>query len=153
MDTQAIVHALADHARLTGLFESVNLHEPVHPPGTGVVAAVWAGPIRPVPSESGLAATTARVEYRLRLYKPMTAPGLDAIDPAMTKAVDVLFLAYHGDFSLDDVNEDAEIDLLGRTGTALSAVDGYQNHNNVEYRVYTITVPVIVQNAWPQGAQ
>ena len=63
---------------------------------------------------------------------------------------DVLFEAYSGDFQLGDENR--WIDLLGATqGHPLFSQSGYINIDNMVYRVMTITVPVIVENAWTQA--
>lgn len=132
-----------------GLFDRVNQHEPKNKPGRGLTCAVWVDRIEPARGRSGLATTDARVTFNVRVYTTMLQNPQDAIDPAVMDAVDLLFEAYSGDFQLGD--ESRWIDLLGATqGHELMAQSGYINIDNIVFRVMTITVPVIVENAWTQ---
>jgi hypothetical protein len=150
MDTNGIVGAVASQALTTGFFDSVNKHQPLSPPGHQLTAAVWAQEIAPVPVESGLAATTALLMLSVRLYMPALSQPYDDIDPIMLQATDTLMAAYSGAFTLGgEVNW---IDLLGRTGQRLTAKAGYLDMNGQMLRVMTISVPMVVENAWPQVA-
>lgn len=139
---------MRDHALSTGLFETVNGHEPKSAPGHGLTAAMWTQVIQPVRS-SGLDSTTLRVEVSVRIYKPMLSEPQDAIDPDIVSAVDVLCDAYSGDFTLGGTIR--EVDLLGAYGAPLSAVAGYLNQDSKLYRVMTVTVPLIVNDVWGQA--
>src|SRR5690606_6200689 len=112
----------------------------------GLTCAVWIDLIEPARGRSGLAATSARVVFNVRVYTNMLQNPQDAIDPNVMAAVDALFEAYSGDFELGG---DAEfIDLMGATqGHPLRAQSGYINIDNMVYRVMTITVPVVVSDA------
>lgn len=141
---------LASHALSLGVFDRVNQHEPKNKPGRGLTCAVWVDRIEPARGRSGLAATDARVVFNVRVYTNMLQNPQDAIDPNVMNAVDLLFTAYTGDFGLGD--DSRFIDLLGMTqGHPLFSQSGYINIDNMVYRVMTITVPVIVENAWPQS--
>lgn len=144
----SILDRLTSHAMSTGLFERVNTHEPTNAPGNGLTCALWADRIGPVRS-SGLNSTSARIIFNVRIYSNMNAEPQDAIDPNVIKAVDTLFTAYSGDFTLgvDDVRH---IDLLGVYGIPLEARAGYLKQDGSEYRVVTISVPVIVNDVWEQ---
>lgn len=151
VDVTSLTGALADHARSSGLISPMLEHEPLSSPGSGVSGAVWfltAGPAR---GASGLAATTALIVFQLRLYTPISAQPGDAIDPALTRALDWLMSAYHGDFTLTGAVR--EIDLLGQFGTPLSARSAYQTIGGDQYRVITITVPLVVNDAWQQAEE
>ena len=150
IQSQDLVDRLTSHALAAGFFDRVNAHEPKSKPGRGLTCAVWIDRIDPARSRSGLTATDARVVFNVRVYTNMLQQPQDAIDPNVMEAVDYLFEAYTGDFQLGD--ESRFIDVLGMTqGHALDSQSGYINIDNMVYRVMTITVPVIIQNAWTQS--
>lgn len=149
MDSLAILNVIQSHALASGLFERVNGHEPDSAPGSGLTAAVWAQNIAPVRS-SGLAATSGRLTFFVRLYSNVQQEPADAIDPALLAAVDTLLAAYSGDFELG--GNVREVDLLGETGTALSAQAGYLEMDGATYRIMDITLPLIINDLWQQVA-
>lgn len=148
IDATAIIDRFVSHAMALGVFERVNAHEPKNSPGNGISCAVWVNNIGPVPRASGLAKTTARLEFNIRIYQSMLMEPQDAIDPAVIGAVDQLFTAYSGDFELS--GDVAYIDLLGQAGPALQAQAGYINVDGKSMRVMTITAPVVLNDAWSQ---
>lgn len=150
IQSQDLVDRLTSHAQRLGVFDRVNAHEPKNAPGRGLTCAVWIDRIEPARGRSGLTATDARVVFNVRVYTNMLQNPQDAIDPSVMNATDLLFEAYSGDFDLGD--ESRFIDLLGMTqGHPLFSQSGYINIDNRVQRVMTITVPVIVQNAWTQA--
>ena len=78
-------------------------HEAVHQPGYGLTAAQWVQRIDPLPRDAGLAATSARVLIRVRLYGSASAEPRDAIDPEMSAATWALMRALNADFRLSEV--------------------------------------------------
>ena len=46
----------------------------------------------------------------------------------------------------------ANVDLLGAHGTPLQALFGYARFDNTTYRVATLTVPLIINDAWTEVA-
>lgn len=150
-DFSTILGVIESHASASGWFESVNGHEPKSAPTVnGLTCAVWADRIRPVPTDSGLAATTGLVVFNARLYTSMLSEPQDAIDPNLLSATNALMVAYSGDFELG--GNVRNIDLLGQTGFRLESQAGYITIDNKVYRVMTITVPVIVNDMWGQAA-
>ena len=115
LDVQGILDAVASHALASGYFERVNTHEPANAPGYGLTAAVWVDRMDTVLS-SGLASTTGRLVFNIRLYTSMQQEPADAIDPNMTAAADALFRAYIGDFTLGGLVR--QVDVRGSTGSA-----------------------------------
>jgi hypothetical protein len=149
INSQDLIDRLASHAMTTGYFDRVNQHEPKNKPGRGLTCAVWIDRIEPAARRSGLAATDARVTFNVRIYTNMLQNPQDSIDPQVMIAADALFEAYTGDFDLGSSSR--IIDLLGMTqGHPLFCQSGYINIDNMVYRVLTLTVPVIVENAWTQ---
>lgn len=151
LNSQDIIDRLASVPMASGLFDRVNTHEPKNKPGRGLTAALWVDRIEPARGRSGLAVTSARVVFNVRIYTNMLQNPQDAIDPNVVAAADILFEAYSADFDLGGT--DRWIDLLGATqGHELFCQSGYINIDNMTYRVLTLTVPVIVENAWSQSA-
>lgn len=148
LDINGITDAVVSHAAASGWFERVNGHEPQNAPGHGLTAAVWMDRLGPV--GSGLAATTGRLVYNVRLFTPMTQEPADAIDPNLTAACDALFRAYVGDFTLGGLVR--EVDVRGSQGVGLEARAGYIEQDGALLRVYTITLPVIVNDLWDEVA-
>lgn len=148
LNTVAILNALQSHAQATGLFDRVNTHEPKNAPGNGLTVAIWVDTI--VPYDSSLVATTVVTTYMARIFTNMLMEPQDSIDPYILDAADVLMTAYSGDFELG--SQARCIDLLGQSGTSLFAKAGYVTIDNKMYRVMDITVPVIINDVWTQGA-
>lgn len=149
LDAQGILSAVVSHAMALGLFEQVNGSEPASAPGNGLTAAVWVDSIGPAAGQSGLASTTVRLVLNVRIYAPMVQQPPDAIDPNMLAAVDALMAAYSGDFTLGGAVRD--VDLMGVSGTPLGARAGYLEQDGGLYRVYTITLPITVNDLWVQS--
>lgn len=147
IDAKAIIAALTSHAQSLGVFDAVNGAEPKAAPGYGLTAAVWVETIRPTRARSGLDATTVILSLFVRLYSNLIQTPEDAVDPNMVAALDLLMGAYTGNFTL---GIDGDIDLLGAYGSQLEARAGYIKQADRTYRVYTITVPIVLNDVWDQ---
>ncbi len=145
-----ITASVQSHAQALGLFEVVTLHEPKSKPAAGLTCGIWADRVEPYPGGSGLAVSTALVVMSVRLYTPMLQQPYDGIDMGMLEAVDALMRAYSGSFTLE--GQVKEVDLLGESGTSLSGQAGYIEQDRTLYRVYTITLPLIVNDLWVQSS-
>lgn len=150
LDIRTILGAVESHALQSGYFEDVNGHEPKSAPQNGLTCAIWVEQIGPARGGSGLDSTSVRLALFVRLYTPMLQQPEDAIDPDLMTALDALMAAYSGDFTLDGMLR--EVDLMGRYGDPLSARAGYLTTSGAEYRVMTITLPLIVNDLWEQVA-
>jgi hypothetical protein len=80
----------------------------------------------------------------------MTREPQDDIDTDILNATDLLMNEYSGDFELG--GNVREVDLLGEFGDSLSSQAGYVTIGGTMFRVMTITLPVIVNDAWNQVA-
>lgn len=148
---KTLIDAVTSHAMTTGFFDSVNGMEPKGaPPDTGIYAAVWVAELRPIPAKSGLNTTSMLFTLSLRLYTTMLAEPQDMIDPVMMAAVDKLMEIYTGNFSLGGLIE--TIDLLGMSSEGLRGEAGYVSIDNKMFRVFTITIPMVVNDAYVQEA-
>ncbi|UVS81845.1 hypothetical protein [Actinokineospora sp. UTMC 2448] len=146
-----VLNAVVSHAESLGAFERVNGFEPGAPPGPGLHAAVWVQDITPVPRASGLAATSVRLELALRTYSRVEVEPPDEVDPTMTRAIGQLMTALTADFDLGGTVRN--VDVLGAHGPALGAQAGYSRFpaSGELYRVMTLTIPVIINDVFPQS--
>jgi len=148
LDTAGLLDKIQSHAMTLGVFEQVNTYEPKSAPGNGLHAALWCQSIGPVPAGSGLASTTARLEFTIRVFQNMLLEPQEAIDPAVIGAVDALMTAYSGDLDLGATVR--QVDLLGAYGVPLSARAGYLTVDSKAYRIMDVTLPLIVNDVWEQ---
>ena len=156
LDIRGILAAVESHAAASGRFDRVLRFEPEHPrgheptnmPGYGVTCAVWMQDITHVPALSGTNTSSVKVDVNLRLYRVMLADPLDLVDPEMVEAVDDLFTAYSGDFTLGGAV--MMVDLLGAYGAGLAAQAGYLEQDEHMYRIYTITLPLVLADQYTQ---
>lgn len=149
MDTAAIRAAVQSHAMASGLFENVDGHEPDNAPTNGLSAAIFARRMGPA-TGSSLAATTARLELNIRIVLNINTQPEDDIDPVIMGAADALMTAYSGDFELGG-NVKA-VDLLGMAGAPLGWEAGYLPQDGGLFRMILITLPILINDAWPQVA-
>lgn len=149
MDIAGIYDKVVSHAMALGVFERFPTHEPKNAPGSGITWAITFHRFSPAPRVSGLSATALRLEFLIRFYLPMTMEPQDDIDQMLVEAVDNLGASYTGDFDLDGVV--FMIDLLGAYGQPFGGQTGYITIAQTMYRVFDITLPVIVDDVWAQA--
>lgn len=148
LDIQGILDVVVSHAMSTGHFETVNQYESKQSPGNGVTGAVWVERITPVRT-SGLSNTSTRIELTFRIYSSSLSQPYDDIDPNLTKTLDILMQAYCGDFELGE--HVRHIDIFGAYGQPLESRSGYVNLDGKEFRVFSIRIPLIVDDLWSQS--
>lgn len=152
---EQILSRSQDHALTLGYFETVNGHEPKRAPQTGgLTAAVWMDRLTPIPS-SGLASTSVRVTIQGRIFTSMLSEPQDAIDPAMSRALFAWLAAVYGDLQLRGPAGGAplarNVDVRGQHGVPLDAVAGYIEQDKKLFRVYTITIPYLVNDVFEEA--
>lgn len=143
-----LIEAVASHAMASGYFDKVNQYEPKSAPQTNLTASVWIQSFGPAHGQSGLISTTMRFLVNVRIYCNMLQDPPDMIDPSLMEAVDALMSAYSGDFTLDGLVR--EVDLLGMTGEELGGAAGYIEIDKKMFRVFTLAVPMIVNDVYSQ---
>ena len=143
-----LVARLESIALVTNVFRTVNFHEPKSAPGTGLRLAIWCQSIEPIALASGLASTSGYVVCWARAYGNMLAKPEDEIDPRMMTAMTTLMGAYSGDFTLGGTVRN--IDLLGAYGQKLAAQAGYLTIDSHMYRIFTLTIPCVINDLWTQ---
>lgn len=146
----SVLDILISDAQLLGLFERVNQYESTNSPGTGLTAElVWMMGPTPMANRSGLASTSARVVYGMRIMLEFKNTPKESLDPAITNAVDLYINNLHGELALADA-QGSFIDVFGMGGVPLDAQGGYLTLDQSTFRVGTITIPVIMENVWTQ---
>lgn len=147
----AIQTALADEALALGVFDRVATHEPKSKPGNGLSLVLWVNAIKPARGASGLAVMSSLVIWNARLMIPMLREPQDTIDTDLATAGCAYIEALAGGFTLNGTVRN--VDIFGEAdGTMLSGVMGYLNQDNTLYRVFTITIPIIVNDSFPEVA-
>lgn len=155
LNTRAILAPILDHAAASGLFDSSQRHEPKRAPSVGTAFAMWVDKIDPIPS-SGLDTTSMRLTVLGRVYGSMLAEPQDDIDPDLSDAVGALIGALVGDLELNGPDGTGpsvcrSIDVRGIHGVPLAAQAGYVEQDKALYRIYTITIPVLIDDVWSES--
>lgn len=149
MDPVALFAAAQSQAQKLGIFEEVILHEPKAAPQSLPCLALWLGPLAPLKGGSGLSATSARISLRGRIYiSDLTKPE-DAVDAKLLGLASTLLGAFSGSFTLGGQVE--LIDLLGIYGEAMEGTPAYLRHDEKEFRVMELTLPLIIADLWVQA--
>ncbi len=145
----ALITALTQHAKDTGLFDRVQPFETADPTGQRLTYEVWLGKFGPARGRSGLATTSLRVEIAGRITAAMARKHPETIDPDLAAAAAALVTAYSGDIDLGVAG--AEIDALGAYGEPLLGTGGYWGHNGQGYRIFDLVIPIVIDDAWVQA--
>lgn len=150
-----ILNALVSFTLRLGIFQRVQQHEPKSAPRNGLTAALWLQAMEPALGESSLSSTSLRVSWYLRVYQNFLSEPQDMIDPSVMKACAAVMEALTANFDLD-LPQVRAIDLLGITGPPMRADAGYVPMGPANapkiFRCMTLTIPVIVDDAFVQAA-
>ncbi len=148
---QAITDELVSIAQRTGYFDNVNAHEPKSAPGKGITCSVFYAGKRPARS-SGVNKTSVVARWLVQVEIPMVREPQDQIDIDLCEASDAIWAAIAENFTLD-IDGVRGVDLLGSEGDAMTDEAGYVTRDsNVKYRANVIMVPIIINDAFNQGA-
>jgi hypothetical protein len=161
--TQAVIktiyQAIGDFAKQSGLFTGgTDDHESRNPPGKGLSCEVLMGPIEPATRGSGLSATSARWEFTVRVSAPRMATPDGETDQAVAYAGAYLIGAFTNDFDLEEIAPSLPdglmrmVDVLGAYGDPLKFEPGWLTRDGSPYRVGELTLPLILNDVFPQGA-
>lgn len=151
IDPDALFNALTSMASESGFFDSVTGHEPKAAPSpTGASCSVWFNDMRTVQS-SGLSSASVRVEFTMCVYTSMLQEPQDAIDPRVMKAAGSLFSALVGEFQLS-LGDCRYVDVFGSDGEQLRAPAGYMDQDGKKFRVITVMVPIVLNDAYTESA-
>lgn len=145
-----VLNRIESLAMASGFFDAVNGHEPKSAPGTKTTFSLWVQNVNPV-SSSGLNVTSCVFILNGRIYHSMMSQPFDRIDPNVTAATSFLMASLNQSFKLGGADNVRAIDILGMEGVSLSAAAGYVEIDRQMLRVMTLTIPIIINDVWPQS--
>lgn len=148
LDISGLLSAMISHAQSTGYFQWVNTHESKQAAFEGLTCEIWVEQINPVKT-SGLATTSMRIQFEVRLYTGSMAEPYDDMDSNLVVALDALMREYLNDFTLGGLVR--HVDIFGAHGVGIQARTGFINHDGKEFRVFSINLPMIVDDLWDQA--
>lgn len=148
-DFQGLVDAVASYAGRTGEFERIATHEPKSKPGNGMTCSIWYDEIAPVAAASGLNSVSGLITLTMRPQTPFLQQPADQTDPLIMRAVASLMTLFAGGFTLAGVVRN--VDLLGEHSQGLRAKAGYLNQDGTVYRVLDVSLPLIVNDLFPEA--
>lgn len=139
-----IFDAIVSNIQTTGYFDKVNEHEPKRAPGSKLTAAVWVQALIPTVL-SGVASTSAMLTVICRIYQNFKSQPEDAIDRRTLRAACNVIRQFHDDFDFALPDLIRNVDLL-----RISLNAGYVEQDGTMFRVMDITIPIIINDVWPQ---
>lgn len=148
LDINGIFNAMVSHAMSLGYFDQVNQHESKQSAFDGLTCEIWVEQVNPVRT-SALNTTSVRIQFEVRLYAGSISQPYDDLDTSLIVALDALMREYTGDFTLGGIVR--HVDIFGAYGPGIQARTGYINHDGKEFRVFSVNVPLIVDDLWDQA--
>jgi len=141
-----------------GTFDTVEGHEPLNAPGNGLHCYSWAGPVRCVGQQSGLASAAVVASFNVRIQTLAAGPkakglNLNDIDRKLLHGTGVLFNAYISHFRLTDHAGQQlvrMVDVFGAYGAPLQMNPGYLNSDGNIFRVGVITLPLVLNDEYDE---
>lgn len=150
LEIQGLSDAVCAAAQRIGHLDTVDGHEPREAPNSAMHAAFWLLSIRPA-RVSGLASVATCITFLGRLYVPAgdgTNLPYDEIDQQLLAATDRLMAAFIGKFTLG--GRVRNVDVFGAHSPGLGADAGYVAFGKSNFRVMTITLPLIVNDMYEE---
>jgi hypothetical protein len=154
LEMQDLQDAICSVAQRVGHFDTCEAYEPREAPNTAMHAACWLLSVRPARAASDLYRVATIVTFLVRLYVPAgdgTSQPYDNIDREMFAAVDRLLAAFCAKFTLG--GRVRNVDIFGAHSPGLSSEFGYaafSGNNGKKFRIATITLPLIVNDMYPE---
>lgn len=147
---EALYSQITSPFKRIGAFRSVVENEPLSAPTALPAVALWWGGspgIGPARGLSGLAATSARVEFQGRIYTDATKRPAD-MEVQLMRLASLFIGVFTSGFTLG--GEAMEVDLLGSYGAPLSATPGWIVQDDHQFRVAECLIPIIADGLWVQ---
>jgi hypothetical protein len=150
LDSGELISRLRSLALRTGVFDTVEGHEPPSAPGKGIRGAIWVDDTYTI--DSGLSVISAGVLLILRISKDLsqgTSEALDRVDPEITAAADAVLNEMARDFTLGGTIRC--FDWRGQFQERVRAPSGYFEQDGHKYRSVSVYAPCLVNNVWTLG--
>jgi hypothetical protein len=149
IDLRGLRDAVSSVLRAEVAAEGFTDYEPeAAPGGQGLTMAAWLQSVMPVRGGHGLDSTTLRLEMQVRFYYPAGVKAQEQADTVIMQAVDAVGRAVSGAFTLG--GDVMNVDLLGQYGEGFGGRAGYTAIDGAEYRIFTLILPLILPDMWPQ---
>ncbi|MCK9929429.1 hypothetical protein MXD62_19970 [Frankia sp. Mgl5] len=146
--------ALISHLMVLGVFDTVSARAPDALPGTGVHGLVAFNRMVPARS-SGLDATSMVPIFTVFVLVPLEQEPADDIDIVLLEATDPILASLIGDFTLGGLVRMVDVrgseQSGGGTGAGLTVQTGHMTFPDQRYRFAEITVPLIVNDIYPEA--
>jgi hypothetical protein len=151
LQTDQILAAVRDHAKTLGVFDSVSGHEIKVPPGTGVHCEIIGGSFDLTPTRSGLASTSVKLTFRVRLRTSWNQKPAEDVDARLLKTLDPLMTSYIAGFTLGGLV--VAVDILGDAGgQPIVGQFGYTDQGGQPFRTVEFGLPILVDDLWTEAA-
>ena len=141
---QALFDALQSACQGTALFQAVDTHEPVSPPGARLYCSIVLDGLKAVLT-SGLNQTSGQAAFLITIWSKAQQRPLDKIDPELLAAAATVMGVLSGEFTLAGTVRN--IDLF-----AMSAEPLWADFDGEQFRIMRITVPVVINDMFSQSA-
>jgi hypothetical protein len=153
LDLDAIIKALCTHAAASGWFEYVQGNPAPAQHGQGVGFGTYFERLGPAARRGGLASTSLVLVMRVELSTlDKLGEPRDRVDPLLINAVDALYSAYIGDFTLGGLI--AEVDVKGAQGYGTLDTRGAwaTMAEGGRFRMALITIPMVLNDVYVEVA-
>lgn len=146
-----LIGNISSGAKKFPTFQQVLTHEPKNKPQKDVTLAFWLTDLKPSVKFSDMEGTAGVVTFNHRIYVnfPLGKPE-DSTEAKLLNAASLLMNEYSNEFSFGGTV--IAVDLLGMDSSGLSMRTGYVSIDNTVFRMADVTVPIIIDNLWTQGA-
>ena len=141
---QALFDALKSACEGTALFQAVDTHEPISPPGVRLYCSIVLDGLKPV-STSGMAQTSGQVTFLMTIWSKAQQRPLDKIDPELLAATATVMGVLSGEFTLGGTVRN--IDLF-----SMSAEPLWADFDGEQFRIMRTTIPVVINDMFSQSA-
>jgi len=150
-DANNLLTGVTGPLKSLGRFDRVIAGEPAVIP-TARLCAVTLVDVATAPGMSGLAVAALRVEFKIEFFLPLVSGDVaSATVEAEALSVGALVMgALIGQFGVR-AGLGYHVDLLGAHGTRLNCRYGYASVDGAMFRLGTVTMPVIVADAFDQA--
>jgi hypothetical protein len=147
-EARDIQAALATHVKALGGIERVQEFDPTNAPGKGITACLVAMTGDPR-SPTGLASSSLRLIWTVRFLMPPSQP-LGSVDPKLLGKAGNLITRLAADLTLGGLAR--VIDLRGMAGQSVEWRFGWVEIGGTLYRLLDVTVPLIINDVFPEAA-
>lgn len=155
LDLQGIQQELKTHCDSLGVFDDVVTFDPGSALASGTLASIMFFSLDPDRDVSGLNITSAKVKFKIRIWKNATTRPHFNIDLEIMQAAETLIGSLHENITFNwetkDPNGDGKImNIALFSGDNFGAQTGYINTEEGVYKAVDVTIPLKIADVWLQ---